>query len=47
METVAIATFVIKGDVLKKINPCHAGDGSRNTVAEFIISTRVLIYFNS
>jgi hypothetical protein len=47
MATVVVVTFVIKGDVLKQINPCHVWDGFRDTLAKFSISQQVLIYSNS
>jgi hypothetical protein len=47
METVAIVTFVFKGDVLKQINPCHALEGSLDILTKFNISTRVLVHVNS
>jgi hypothetical protein len=47
MATAAVVTFVIKGDVLKQINPYRVWDGFRDTLAKFSISTPVLIYFSS
>jgi len=47
MATVAVVTFVIKGDVLKQINPCRVWYGFRDTLAKFTISKHALIYFNS